>query len=390
MVSIKILLLLSAIICITLFLRTLYIILFTPTLKTSAKLTFNAPLVSILLPVRNEESRILRENVKSLISQNYPQLEIVAVDDQSTDKSFDILQEFSNLKNSKMKALRGNEPPDDCWIGKTHALYQAKQVAKGDWLVSVDADVIYSNNIISAAMEYAQKNKLDALSLLPRVLMVKFWETVVLPVVSWLSLMRVSTTQANRSNSKACFGYGNFILFRGSAHDSIGGFESYKNDILDDCAIMERLKAHGFRIRIIDGSKLMKSKMYAGLKEIILGFRKNTFAALRNSIIRSVAVILSEILFIFFPPIYIIHKLLITTGEWSLSTFCAIVAVGSFFLTMLLFGLRMKAGIKFYFFYIIGHAIAIFIIAYSMISYFTKKGTIWKDRTIVKKKNSGK
>ena len=226
MFSIKILVLLSAIICITLFLRTLYIILFTPTLKTSAKLTFNAPLVSILLPVRNEESRILRENVKSLISQNYPQLEIVAVDDRSTDKSFDILQEFSNLKNSKMKALRGNEPPDDCWIGKTHALYQAKQVAKGDWLVSVDADVIYSNNIISAAMEYAQKNKLDALSLLPRVLMVKFWETVVLPVVSWLSLMRVSTTQANRSNSKACFGYGNFILYRGRAHESIGGFES--------------------------------------------------------------------------------------------------------------------------------------------------------------------
>jgi len=376
-------LLLSVLLCGVLFIRTLYIIIATPVIYPDNSLSFKSPQVSVLLPVRNEASRILRENVQSLLYQSYPHIEIIAIDDRSADSSLEILQELASVYVERLKVIQGQEPPDN-WIGKTFALEQAKRTSSSEWLITVDADVVYSDSIISASLEFAYNHRLDALSLLPQVTMHSFWESVVIPVMCWLSLMRVSTTQANRKTSKASFGYGNFILFRRSAHDKIGGFKAYKDNILDDCAIMQRLKSQGFNIMVCDGTKLMKSRMYASLQEIFLGFGKNSFAALDYSRIRIIAVVLAEILFVLFPLVYLLYGTLIENLVASSSFIIASVAVGCFFLTMLSFGLRMKAKKIFFVFYPLGHLIAIAIITYSMISFLSGRGVQWKKR-IVKK-----
>lgn len=304
--------------------RTIYIIAATPVLLPTNPLPTTIPKISILLPVRNEASRILRENVQSLLLQSYPQLEIVAVDDKSTDQTPQILREYEASTNTRLSLIQGIEPPRG-WMGKTFALHQAKVASAGEWLLACDADVIYSEEAISSSLAFALKHRLDALSLLPRVIMLTFWEAVIIPAMCWLSLMRVSTTQTNRESSRACFGYGNFILFRRKAHDAIGSFEAYRNDILDDCAIMELLKSRGFRIMVADGSSIMRSRMYSSLSQMFMGFGKNSFAALRFSILRTTAVVLGEVIFVFFPHVYILY-VVATCATLSSSVYVAFVA----------------------------------------------------------------
>lgn len=363
--------------------RTLYMLIFTPTLNSCENNISPAPSVSILLPARNEASRVLRNNAESLLAQSYCNLEIIAVDDRSTDQTLDILKDVSSVDSDRFTIITGKEPPSG-WMGKIFALHQAKQASSGEWLISVDADVIYSAEIISAALSFAHEHNLDALSLLPHVKMESYWESVVIPAVSWLSLMRVSTTQANRKTSNACFGYGNFILFKKNAHDAIGGFEAYRDNILDDCVIMEMLKSRGYNVMVADGSKLMYSRMYSNLREIVLGFAKNSFAALRFSVPRTLGVIFSEVFFILFPLLYIPYSLLHNGPIMTPSIFAATIAVLLFFLTMFLFGMKMKADAKFYFFYPLGHVISIAIVGYSMLSFLAGKGVPWKNRIIVK------
>jgi glycosyltransferase involved in cell wall biosynthesis len=288
--------------------RTLFIIKFTPVLSTSEFQIAPPPLVSILLPARNEQFRILRDNAKSLISQSYKNTEVIAVDDRSTDMTLKILHEVASIDLDRFTIINGNEPQPG-WMGKIFALDQAKKASSGEWLVSVDADVIYSNEIIASSLSFAQEHGLDALSLLSHVEVKSFWEAVVVPAMSWLSLMRVSPTQANRKSSKPCFGYGNFILFKRKVHDFIGGFEAYKDNILDDCVIMEMCKSKGFNVMVADGSNHMHSRMYTNLREIVLGFAKNSFAALRFSVPRTISVILLEVLMVGFPLLYIAIRL---------------------------------------------------------------------------------
>lgn len=384
----EIVLISSAIICGALFLRTLYMILATPIVLTTEHLPKDDRHVSVLLPVRDEASRVLRKNLESLLAQSYQQIEIIAVDDRSADETPAILHHYKALNPNRLHLVEGREPPPG-WLGKTFALQLAKTAARGEWLATVDADVIFSGHIISASLAFAAKHDLHALSLLPRVLTVTFWEAVVIPVMSWLSLMRVSTTQANRQSSRACFGYGNFILFQRSAHDRIGGFEAYSGDILDDCAIMERLKSHRFTVMVADGSKLMKSRMYYSLREIFLGFGKNSFAALRYSSLRVLGVVFAETLFVFVPHVYLLYQLATQGTSLSPSGVEAAAAVGFFFLTMSLFGLRMKTDARFFLFYLLGHAVALAIIIYSMVRFQVGGGVTWKGRFIQCLKDRG-
>ena len=371
----------TVVFCILILVRTAYILIATPVVRVSDSAYSNSYNVSILLPVRNEAKRILRKNLESLISQTYARFQIIAVDDRSTDESLSILREYEQLASSNLQVIRGQESPSD-WLGKTFALHQAKAVSKGEWLLAVDADAVYSPHTLAAALGFARKNHLDALSLLPRVALRTFWEAVVIPAMTWLSLMRVSPTQANRRRSKACFGYGNFILMRRSCHDAIGGFKSYKKDILDDCATMERLKRDGYRVMVADGSSLISSRMYSSFREIIEGFGKNTFAALHFSTLRVIGVLLMEALFIMIPLIYLFSGISAQRIMISPTTQLSGLAVILFFLTMLCFGLRMGAGLRFFIFYPLGHAVATIIMIYSMLSFKLKRGTVWKNRAV--------
>jgi len=255
-----------------------------PTKRTTAR-----PFLSVLLPVRNEAERVLSQCLRSLLTQDYSQYEVVAVDDCSEDESPTILQQFSKM-NSRLHVIKGIGPPDD-WIGKTWALEQAKRAARGEWLLAVDADVLYSPCAFSAAMDMALKFRYDAITLLPLVDLLGKWERILFPSFAWLSIMRMPPTVASDPRSKHCFGMGHFILMRRSAHDSVGGYSRYSGHVLDDCWTMQLLKDAGYKVMAGDGTHLFRTRMYQGFKEIVDGFSKNAFAAMNYHVPRTLGVI---------------------------------------------------------------------------------------------------
>lgn len=255
-----------------------------PTKRTSAR-----PYLSVLLPVRNEAERVLPQCLRSLLMQDYDQYEVVAVDDCSEDESLKILRQFGK-ENSRLHVIEGIEPRDG-WIGKTWALEQAKHAARGDWLLAVDADVIYSPCAFSAAMDMALKFHYDAITLLPLVDLLGKWERILFPSFAWLSIMRMPPTVASDPRSRHCFGMGQFILMRRSAHDSIGGYSRYSGHVLDDCWTMQLLKDAGYKVLAGDGTHLFRTRMYRSFKEIVDGFSKNAFAAMNYHIPRTLGVI---------------------------------------------------------------------------------------------------
>jgi len=378
----------AACFCLLLFIRTSYILIVTPRVGHSTRVIPTMPLVSVLLPVRNEADRVLYHSVRSLVQQNYCPLEIVAVDDRSSDASLAILRKAEQEADGKLKVIEGRPPPPG-WLGKLHALHQASCVAHGEWVLLTDADVIHSQDAVRRGLQFAIDNQLDALSLLPAVEMRTLWERIVEPTMAWLCFMRVSPTQANRRSSSASYGYGNYILVRRAALDSIGGFSRHRDAILDDCVIMENLKRSGFRVMVADGRDLLRARMYASLPEIVSGFGKNSFPALHYSLVRLAAVLFIEASCIMFPFVYLLLALILPGTPLGIDVFLSCLAASLFFGTMLIFGLRMRVGTSFFLFYLVGHLVSMLILIHSMLLFVRGPGGIWKGRAVGRLETDG-
>src|ERR1043165_5277705 len=133
----------------------------------------DAPLISVCVPARNEE-RNIRACVESVLGQDYPNFEVIVLDDRSTDRTSEILHQLST-QNSKLKVIHGSELPRG-WAGKPHALFQASAAAHGDWLCFVDADTFLSPETLSSCYVRATETKADMFTILTFQIMGSFWE----------------------------------------------------------------------------------------------------------------------------------------------------------------------------------------------------------------------
>jgi len=333
--------------------------------------------VTLLIPVRNEANKILREHLDSINSQTHARCRIVAVDDNSTDGSGAILGEY--VEPGRFTVVKGAGLTEG-WCGKTHALRQARGLLSTDceWILMLDADVVLHPNAIAYALNCAQARGLDALCVLPRIRMVTFWENVVAPVVSWLALMRVTPTEANDPSKRQCFGYGNFMLVRRGAHDAIGGFEAYKGDVLDDSALMELLKHRGFRTMVVNGDDLLEARICQNLGQMVASAAKCSFRAISFSVWRLLEVTAKELIGVFWP-------LLSAPLLWSCGSFvlaAGIVSALFTFMGMMIVGRAMHARWFFLVFYPIGHGVAVWIVTYSALAALFSRRIWWKGRPV--------
>ncbi len=363
------------------FVRTLCILVRTPRLsriKGDQPSQGNQDTISVLVPARNEASRVLRENLLSLARQTYNALEIIVIDDRSTDSTLSILEDVRSIFPDRIRVIQGR-PLAAGWIGKTFALQQAKEEASGKWLLLADADVIFDSTAVESAMQFARRNQLDVLGLLPKLVMNSYWENLILPVMSWLSCMRGTPLQANRRSSRECRASGAFILVRRTAHDAIGGFGRYRSDVLDDCIVMRLLKRAGFRVMVCYGTDLLRSRMYSNLAEIVDGFTKNSFAVLNNSVIFLIVVVAWQIATVFF-PFYVLAMNI--CGLDSGSGAYAAIAILPMFLVMATWGAAVGASLSFFVSYPMGSLASMFIIVRSAFRYFSKRHVEWKGRVV--------
>lgn len=238
------------------------------------------PLVSVLVPARNEE-RNIPGCLRSLLLQSYPRFEIIIVDDHSTDRTVSTARAMAG-DDPRVSIIKSPTLPPG-WIGKSFALHQAAQLARGDWLLFTDADVVHSREALSLTIAFAKRNSLDLLSLSPLPECGSLWESIIQPRVFELLNARFDLRAVNDRRTAVAAANGQFILIRRQVYASIGGHAAVRNKVLEDVEIAKATKAAGFRIFFANTHSLARTRMYAGLSEIWAGWSKNLFQLLDSS-----------------------------------------------------------------------------------------------------------
>ncbi len=237
------------------------------------------PLISVLIPARNEENNI-RRCVEAVLAQDYPNFEVLVLDDRSTDATPGILVELSK-RETRLVVLFGAELPAG-WAGKPHALYQAAQSAAGRWLCCLDADTFLEPNALSAALAMAEQTGADLYTMMTTQLMGTFWEKAVLPLVLTALSVGFSPRKINDPRKRDAVANGQFILIKRSVYDAIGGHEAVKNQIVEDKAISEQVKWNGYRLVMADGFAMAQTRMYTSLPTLWEGWTKNIYLGLKD------------------------------------------------------------------------------------------------------------
>ncbi len=241
------------------------------------------PPLSIVVPARDEERQI-EGCVRSLLAQRYPHLEVVVVDDRSSDATREILTRLAR-EDDRLRIVAG-EPLPRGWVGKPWALHQGARQASGEWLLFTDADTVHEPRAAASAMRYARDRKLGALSLLSTQELGSLAERAVLPSILWAIACAAGpladVNDASRTGS-ALFN-GQYILMRRDTYAAIGGHESVKAEIAEDFELAHLLKTDGlYRTMLVGANDLVRTRMYRNLREIWNGFGKNLALGARGN-----------------------------------------------------------------------------------------------------------
>ncbi|NTU85951.1 MAG: glycosyltransferase, partial [Chloroflexales bacterium] len=245
-----------------------------------------APLVSVLVPARNEE-RAVGRCVAAALSQSYPACEVIVVDDGSTDRTPAIL---AGMGDARLRVLRGRPLPPG-WVGKCNACQQLGEAARGEWLLFLDADTAPSADLVAALLTHARRRGLDLVTILPFLELETFWERAVLP--PFLSLIadlfpfeRLERPDARPDEVMA---NGQCILVRRAAYEAIGGHAAVRDEVLEDVRLAQAIRRAGFRVGGGEGLAYLRVRMYTNGREVVAGLTKNAAAGYRSGGGRSLA-----------------------------------------------------------------------------------------------------
>jgi chlorobactene glucosyltransferase len=275
--------------------------------KLPASVLDENPLVSILIPARNEENDI-KKCIVSLTKQDYKNIEILVLDDNSTDNTAGVVEELSK-KDKRIKLYHG-EVLKRGWMGKSYACYQLARYARGDYFIFTDADTLHFPDSVSSAVACLVKNKLGALSVFSKQIMVTIHERMIVPFGKFMILCFVPLYLIKITKSPIfCTAIGQFMLFKREVYEKIGGHESVKNEVLDDIKISKQVKKSGYKFMIFDGSNNLYSRDYKSAREVIKGHSKTLFAAVGYKIYIMLAGIIMISAVFLFPFILLIAGL---------------------------------------------------------------------------------
>ncbi len=239
-----------------------------------------APRISVIVPARNEERNIAR-CLDGLLSQTYPDYELIVLDDRSTDSTPAILQRYA-ARDKRLSVLNGAELPPG-WAGKPHALFQAARAATGEWLCFVDADTFAGPQALASVFAKAQATQADLFTIMTGQEVQTFWERVVLPLVFTGLSVGFSPRKVNDPRRKDAIANGQFILIKHTIYDAVGGHAALKSSIVEDRDLAVRIKRSGYRLIVADGQQVAQTRMYTSLPEMWEGWTKNIFLGLSGS-----------------------------------------------------------------------------------------------------------
>jgi len=335
------------------------------------------PLVSIMVPARNEAENI-KMCVISLLKQDYANIEILVLDDNSTDDTSLIVKRIAE-KDSRVKLITG-KPLKDGWIGKSYACHQLAKHARGRYFLFTDADTLHFKNAVSSTIGCLIKNKLDALSAIPKQIMVGIHERLVVTWVHFGILSLLPLILIKKSKYPLfCTANGQCMLFKREVYRKIGGHKSIKTKILEDIHISKQVKRHGYRFMLFDGSKNIYCRMYRNFRGLIKGFSKFMFAAFDFKVFNIAVVILFISVIFLFPFIFL--PLGILLFNWPYPIVNLIIIQIFIVLTMrIILAIRLNNRILDTFLHPVSMVYIILLCINSVLQTKFGEGAYWKDR----------
>jgi chlorobactene glucosyltransferase len=237
----------------------------------------NPPLVTVIVPARNEAHNIDR-CVTSILSTTYPKLEVVVIDDSSTDGTAEVARKAAG-GDPRARIVR-NAPLPDGWFGKQWACATGAKVAHGEILQFTDADTVHGRDLVTRSVNAMRRCYADLFSVACHQKLGGFWEKVIQPQIFTILSMRYggteSVNQSKRVSNKIAAG--SCIFVKRASYDAIGGHGAVRSSVAEDLLLAQRFFAGGKRVVLMLGINQLSARMYASLGEIISGWRKNVFA----------------------------------------------------------------------------------------------------------------
>jgi glycosyltransferase involved in cell wall biosynthesis len=353
------------------------------------------PRVSIIVPARNEEEDI-RETLVRLLALDYSNYELIAVNDRSTDRTGEIMDEVAALESScgadtlvrraaapapqtvadrsvratRLKVIHISELPSG-WLGKTHAMWTAGQQATGDWLLFTDADVLFKPDSLRRAIAYAEAERADHVVLFPRMIMKRPGERMMMAFFQALFVFGHRPWRVADPKARDHMGVGAFNLVRRPVYDAVGTYRALRMEIIDDMKLGKVIKNAGFAQRNVFGEDLISLYWAKGIFGMVNNLTKNFFALLSFQWPRTVVSILG-VGFLNLGPflgVWLAHG-------WSRVPYA--IALGSLFLVY--YGMSHMSPIPAYYFFLhpVSTSLFMYTLLRSMVQTLANDGVVWR------------
>ncbi len=336
-------------------------------------------LVSVIIPARNE-SVVIATVVTSVLASVYQPIEVLVVDDRSTDDTAARVAELAR-RDPRLRLVPGSELPPG-WYGKPWACLQGYRAARGELLLFTDADTRHAPELLGRAVGALRETSADLLTIAPRQRCETFWERIVMPQI-WLLLgVRYHPARVNHSRRpRDVIANGQFILMSRGSYEAVGTHETVRGEVAEDLALAQAVVRRGGRLHFAFAERLMETRMYQGLGALIEGWSKNVYLGGRRSfpeepVLRALVPVMLALAFCFWlaPPAALLFGLLAGAPAHA-----AIVATGfgALFWCLICLGMQIPAiyGLG----YPLGAAVALYIAARSTLR--GRRRVEWRGRT---------
>lgn len=343
------------------------------------------PFVSVLIPARNEENNI-NSCIQSFLNQTYKNYEILILDDNSTDKTYEIVKNLEKQHPGKIKLYSGKPLPSD-WRGKSFAMQQLLEHAKGEYYLFTDADTVHTDDSISLMMSNMVFHNADLVSGYIGQKTKTFGEKITIPLIYLLTGLVIPLWMNNRCKlSIFASAIGQYIGVKASAFKAIGGYEKIKGYTTEDIYLAREMKKAGFKTIFIDAKSAATCRMYTNYDQSVRGISKNIFDFLGKNSIVMFFIVVAIFFFLVIPaPICVVkffemrlqHSTYVDTFTFSL----IVNFILSFLSWLMIFATR-KLPLYIAVIYPLVHLNLLYIALVSWIRSEQGKGYVWKGRLV--------
>lgn len=324
-------------------------------------------MVSVLIPARNEE-KYITNILRDMLAQDYHNFEVLVFDDQSTDRTAEIVTHFMQ-KDKKVRLIHSNGLPNG-WLGKNHACHSLFMEAKGDFLLFLDADVRIKGNMIGKTLSFAKKHDLSLVSVFPKQIMKGWGEYATVPIMNYILLTLLPLILVRKLGlSSIAAANGQYMFFETKMYRKLLPHEAMKSEKVEDIMIARYYKQKQLKIACLASETEVKCNMYDSYQESLNGFAKNVTTFFGNSTL--LAILFWFITTLGFIPILIIYG----------SSVFAIYLI-TIIITRIFVSLTSRQSVSKNIIYLIIQQVSLGLIIIKSIQAIFKKEHIWKGRNV--------